>query len=78
MTDIADPYEAAAALAQRVSRTGLHRTASAGAEAYLDGEHARVAAEPVAKVVDTTGAGDLFAAGYLAGRAEGRNLQDSR
>ena len=48
-----------------------------GAEAQSGGEHARVAAEPIDKVVDTTGAGDLFAAGFLAGQAEGRSLKDS-
>ena len=31
-------------------------------------------AEPVAKVVDTTGAGDQFAAGFLHGLARGRAL----
>lgn len=33
-------------------------------------------AEPVSKVVDTTGAGDLYAAGFLAGYTQGRNLHD--
>jgi sugar/nucleoside kinase (ribokinase family) len=36
----------------------------------------RVAAEPVAKVVDTTGAGDLYAAGFLFGLTQGRHLAD--
>ncbi|HEY1944354.1 MAG TPA: PfkB family carbohydrate kinase, partial [Roseiarcus sp.] len=30
-----------------------------------------VPAFPIAKLVDTTGAGDMFAAGYLAGMAQG-------
>ena len=47
-----------------------------GAAAFRGGKRFTVAAEPVAKVVDTTGAGDLFAAGFLAGHSEGREVSD--
>ncbi len=47
-----------------------------GSIAVADGGAHAVAAAPVARVVDTTGAGDLYAAGFLFGLARGRAPAD--
>lgn len=48
-----------------------------GAMVAAGDERAHVPAVPVKRLVDTTGAGDLFAAGFLAGQARGRSLKES-
>jgi sugar/nucleoside kinase (ribokinase family) len=48
-----------------------------GALATQRGERAQVSAEPIKELVDTTGAGDLFAAGFLTGQARGLSLEQS-
>jgi len=48
-----------------------------GAVAVQHGERAEVSAEPIERIVDTTGAGDLFAAGFMAGQVQGRSLEHS-
>ncbi len=63
-----------AALAPKVPLLVVTRSEK-GAVAVSGGEHAEVPAEPVEEVVDTTGAGDLFAAGFLAGHVRGEPLK---
>ena len=48
-----------------------------GAIAVANGARVAVPAEPIDKVVDTTGAGDLFAAGFLHGQAQGWDVEKS-
>lgn len=64
-----------AALAPKVPILVVTRGAE-GAVAVTGGERFQVAAQPIAKVVDTTGAGDLFAAGFLAGHVRGESVEN--
>ncbi len=72
-----DDFEAAVTAAAPLVPTLVVTRSEKGAIALQGGERAQVSAEPIDKVVDTTGAGDLFAAGFLAGQAEGRSLAES-
>jgi sugar/nucleoside kinase (ribokinase family) len=47
-----------------------------GSMVVADGEVHLIDAQPVAEVVDTTGAGDLYAAGFLYGFTRGQPLYD--
>jgi sugar/nucleoside kinase (ribokinase family) len=67
---------AVAAIAPKVTTLVVTRSEQ-GALAVSDGERADVPAEPIERLVDTTGAGDLFAAGFLAGEARGLGLERS-
>ena len=70
-------FEAAvAAVAPRVPVLAVTRSEK-GAIAVAGAKRAEVAAEPIERLVDTTGAGDLFAAGFLAGQARGLSLEQS-
>ena len=63
-----------ASLADKIPTVVATRSAK-GAVAVQGDNRAEVPAEPVDKVVDTTGAGDLFAAGFLTGHARGEDLE---
>jgi len=75
LTGIEEFHEGVTHLGGKVPTVVITRSEK-GAYAIAGGEHAEVAAEPVAQVVDTTGAGDLFAAGFLFGLARGRALAE--
>ena len=69
-----DDFAAAAkAVRGHVAIAALTRS-ERGSLVLADGEEHAVAAAPVARVVDTTGAGDLYAAGFLFGLTRGLAL----
>ncbi|GAM04526.1 adenosine kinase [Novosphingobium sp. MBES04] len=69
-----DDFDAGiAALAPNIGTLVVTRSEK-GAVAVTGGEQTQVPAEPIAKVVDTTGAGDLFAAGFLYGHVRGMEV----
>ena len=76
MTEANDVEDAIAQLAEFAPILVVTRS-EAGATAISGGERADVPAQPIERLVDTTGAGDLFAAGFLAGQARGKSLKDS-
>jgi sugar/nucleoside kinase (ribokinase family) len=65
--------EAVAALAKRVKLAAVTRSEKGSVVISSDGTVA-IPAEPVEKVVDTTGAGDQYAAGFMFGLARGKPL----
>lgn len=67
--------EAASRVSAFVEVAALTRSA-AGSVIVAGGEKITVAAEPVARVVDTTGAGDMYAAGFLYGFTQGRSMSE--
>jgi sugar/nucleoside kinase (ribokinase family) len=75
LTKINDFEAAVAAVAPKVPTLVVTRSEK-GAICVKGGERFEVAAAPVAAVLDTTGAGDLFAAGFLAGHVKGKAPTD--
>ena len=68
--------EAALAVAAHVP-TVVVTCGEKGAFALSGGEKVAVPAQPIERLVDTTGAGDLFAAGFLAAQARGLGVEQS-
>lgn len=67
--------DAASAISKHVEVAVLTRSEK-GAVIVSGGKVIQIPAAPVAKVLDTTGAGDQFAAGFLYGFTEGKSLEE--
>jgi sugar/nucleoside kinase (ribokinase family) len=73
LAGVEDVEAAVAAFAPKLDVLVVTRSEK-GAIALRNGQRHEVAAQPTSGVVDTTGAGDLFAAGVLWGLARGHDL----
>lgn len=71
-----DPAQAAQALAQ-LGPTPIVKVGANGVIAWRDNELVRCPALPVERVIDTTGAGDAFDAGFIYGTMQGYSFLDS-
>ncbi len=69
-------FDSAAAEARQHVEVAVLTRGEQGATVLVGGETYSVPAEKVSQVVDTTGAGDLFAAGFLYGYTQGRSPSD--
>ena len=75
LTDSQGLDDAAAALAGKAEVVVITQSEK-GALVLADGQRHAVAAVPPKQLVDSTGAGDLFAAGFLVGYTRGKALAD--
>ena len=72
-----DDFDAAAAKLAALVEVAAVTRGEHGSVVIKGEERVAVAAYPVAKVIDTTGAGDQYAAGFLLGLARGLTLEEA-
>lgn len=75
LTGCCDLADCLSSLSAKVRTLVVTRGAD-GSVAVEGEQRAEVPAAPVERVVDTTGAGDLFAAGFVVARCRGRKLEE--
>jgi sugar/nucleoside kinase (ribokinase family) len=72
-----DDFDAAAAAVRAEVELAALTRGGTGSTIVSRDETVRVEARPIDRVVDTTGAGDLYASGFLFGLASGLDLAES-
>lgn len=75
MYETDDLEQAIAQIADKVSVCAITQGEN-GATILQDGKRYKIAAQKVHEVIDTTGAGDMFAAGFLYGYTRGESMEE--
>ena len=70
-------FDTAAEHARRDTKLAVLTRSAKGSVILADGQSISIPADKVEKVIDTTGAGDLYAAGFLFGYSNGKSLEIS-
>jgi sugar/nucleoside kinase (ribokinase family) len=71
-----DDFDGVVAAARKWGGVAAITRSARGCVLVEEGQHHEIPAAAVARVVDTTGAGDQFAAGFLYGLTHGKGLAD--
>ncbi len=77
LTGYRDPEDIAAALGERGARRVVVKLGAAGSYGWAPDFQGRVPAPEIQPVVDTTGAGDAFAAGFIAAQLQGHPFKEA-
>jgi hypothetical protein len=77
LTSLTDPHEAALKLAEMGVKEVVLTLGDQGSLIYADGVFHEIPAYPPTDVVDATGCGDTYMAGYLYKRAKGCGIYES-
>ena len=70
-------FDTAADHARRDTKLAVLTRSAKGSVILADGQSFSIPANKIEKVIDSTGAGDLYAAGFLFGYANGKSLETS-